>query len=67
MDSQHSLNFYKSNFELAVMIRIVFWKNRKGSFDMTLPGYKTFQTPTECAKGGALLYIKENIDCKIYG
>ena len=37
MDSQHSLNFYKTNFELAVMIRIVFWKNRKGSFDMTLP------------------------------
>ena len=29
MDSHHSLNFYKSNFELAVMIKIVFWKNRK--------------------------------------
>ena len=31
-------------------------------FDLTLPGYKTpFQTPTECAKGGALLYIKRII------
>ena len=41
MDSQHSLNFYKSNFELAVMIRIVFWKNRKGLFDMTFLGKTT--------------------------
>ena len=34
-------------------------------FDLSIPGYKApFQTPTECAKGGALLYVKSGIDCK---
>ena len=34
------------------------------SFDPSLTGYEHEQTPTECAKGGALLYIKNNLNCK---
>ena len=32
--------------------------------DISLNGYKCFHTPMESKKGGALLYIKENINCK---
>ena len=31
-------------------------------FDSSLTGYK--QTPSKCGKGGILIYIKNNIDCK---
>ena len=33
-------------------------------YDPTLTGYKLFQTPTECEKGGALLYIKSHLHCR---
>ena len=34
-------------------------------FDLTINGYNCFHTPTESEKGGALLYIKEQHNCKI--
>ena len=33
-------------------------------YDPPLNGYKLFQTPTECEKGGALLYIKSHLHCR---
>ena len=31
---------------------------------MSLTGYKHYQTPTECDKGGVIIYVKNNIDIK---
>ena len=33
-------------------------------YDLSLPGYKYYQTPTESDKGGVIIYVKENIDIK---
>ena len=33
-------------------------------YDLSLPGYKYYQTPTESDKGGVIVYVKENIDIK---
>ena len=33
-------------------------------FDLSLPGYKHYLTPTDCDKGGVIVYVKENIDIK---
>ena len=33
-------------------------------FDISIPGYKEFPTPTESSKGGVIVYVKENIDVK---
>ena len=54
------------NFEFDV-IAVTETKIKAGIapiFDPSLTGYKHFLTPTECDKGGALLYIKEDINCK---
>ena len=34
-------------------------------FDLSIDGYNCFHTPTESEKGGALLYIKDQHNCKI--
>ena len=70
-----SLGLHKEELETSLslldlkfdVIALTETKIRTGSdpiFDMSLSGYTHFQTPTECAKGGALLYMKNNIDCK---
>ena len=70
-----SLGLHKEELETSLslldfkfdVIAITETKIRAGIepiFDPSLNGYKLFQTPTECGKGGALLYVKENIDCK---
>ena len=54
------------NFEFDV-IAITETKIRAGIepiFDPSLTGYKHYQTPTECGKGGALIYIKNKFNCK---
>ena len=54
------------NFEFDV-IAVTETKIKAGIapiFDPALTGYSHFQTPTECDKGGALLYIKNDINCK---
>jgi len=54
------------NFEFDV-IAITETKIKTGIapiFDPSLKGYKIFDTSTDCDKGGALLYVKENIICE---
>ena len=54
------------NFEFDV-IAITETKIKTGTapiFDPALKGYKLFDTTTNCDKGGALLYVKENIICE---
>ena len=62
-----SLSLINKNTDFDV-VAVTETKIRTGMdpiYDLSLPGYQTpFQTPTECAKGGALLYIKDHIDCK---
>ena len=54
------------NFEFDV-IAVTETKIRTGVtpiFDPSLPGYQHFQTPTECAKGGTIIYTKNHINRK---
>ena len=54
------------NFEFDV-IAITETKIKNGTapiFDPALKGYTLFDTPTDCDKGGALLYVKKNIICE---
>ena len=71
-----SLGLHKEELETSLallnldfdVIAITETKIRSGIdpiFDLSLNGYNApFQTPTESANGGALLYVKDNIDCK---
>ena len=34
------------------------------NYDISLPGYKHYHTPTESDKGGVIIYVKENITVK---
>ena len=54
------------NFEFDV-IAVTETKIRAGKtpiFDPSLEGYQHFQTPTECAKGGTIIYTKNDINRK---
>ena len=70
-----SLNLHKEELEVCLahldfefdIIAVTETKIKKSSnpiFDLTLNGYKYYQTPTESAKGGVLIYVKENINIK---
>ena len=71
-----SLGLHKDELETSLslldhkfdVIAITETKIRSGIepiFDLSLSGYNNpFLTPTERARGGALLYVKNNIDCK---
>ena len=70
-----SLGLHKEELQTALslinlefdVIAITETKIKRGTapiFDTALKGYTLFDTPTDCDKGGALLYIKENIICE---
>ena len=54
------------NFEFDI-IAITETKIKAGIepiYDLSLPGYSHYHTPSECDKGGVIIYVKENIDIK---
>ena len=60
-----SLALLNINFDVIAITETKIRAGIELIFDLSLDGYNApFQTPTESAKGGALLYVKQNIDCK---
>ena len=51
-------------FDVITVSETKIIKNQDPTFDITLPGYKEYSTPTESSKGGVIIYIKENIHVK---
>ena len=56
------LNF---EFNIIAITETKILKNCQPTFDLTLQNYTLFQTPTESNSGGAILYISNNINCKL--
>ena len=51
-------------FDVIGLTETMIEKDITPIYDISLNGYKYFHTPTESKKGGARLYIKDNINCK---
>ena len=51
-------------FDVIAISETKIIKNQYPTFDITLPGYKEYGTPTEASKGGVLIYIKNSIVAK---
>ena len=51
-------------FDVIAVSETKIIKDQDPIFDITLPGYKEYGTPTESSKGGVLIYIKDNINVK---
>ena len=60
-----SLSMLNVEFDIIAITETKIMKDTVPIFDPLLSGYKPpFQKPTECEKGGALLYVKNSINCK---
>ena len=57
----HSLDY---EFDIIGLTEVKIQKNIMPSFDVEIPGYNCFYTPTESAKGGSLLYVTNKLKCK---
>ena len=51
-------------FDIIAISETKIIKNKEPIYDITLPGYKEYLTPTESSKGGVLIYVKDNINVK---
>ena len=51
-------------FDVIAISETKIIKNQDPIFDITLPGYKEYSTPTESSKGGVIIYIKDTINVK---
>ena len=60
-----SLSLLNIDFEIIAITETKVLTNTVPIFDPLLNGYQTpFQKPTESEKGGVILYVKNNINCK---
>ena len=51
-------------FDIIAISETRIIKGQDPTYDITLPGYKEYSTPTESTKGGVIIYMKEAINVK---
>ena len=51
-------------FDIIAVSETKIIKDQVPTFDITLPGYKEYLTPTESSKGGVIIYIKDSFEVK---
>ena len=59
-----ALSLLKVKFDIITLSETKIIKGTKPTYDITLPGYKEYSTPTESSKGGVIIYVKEEIEIK---
>ena len=59
-----SLSLLEFEFDMIAVSETKIKVGTDPSYDLSLTGYKHYQTPTECDKGGVIIYVKNNIDVK---
>ncbi|HAO14806.1 MAG TPA: hypothetical protein DDE71_04500, partial [Tenacibaculum sp.] len=59
-----AISLTEVEFDIIAISETKIIKNQEPTFDITLPGYKEYLTPTESSKGGVLIYIKDSIVVK---
>ena len=55
----------KINFDAIAISESKLQKSQPPKTNITLPGYRIEHTPTESSKGGALIYINNNLKYKL--
>ena len=56
-----SLSLLNIEFDVIAVTETKIRKGIEPIYDVSLAGYNHFSTPTESAKGGVIMYIKENL------
>ena len=51
-------------FDIIAVSETKIIKDQDPIYDISLPGYTPYSTPTESSKGGVLIYVKNNIVVK---
>ena len=59
-----AISLTEIEFDIIAISETKIIKNQEPTFDIKLPGYREYGTPTETSKGGVLLYIKDSIVVK---
>ena len=59
-----ALSHVTIDFDIIAVSESRIIKNREPIYDISIPGYQPFSTPTETSKGGVMIYVKDNIDVK---
>ncbi len=59
-----SLSLLDFDFDVIAVTETKIRKGKKPIFNPELPGYKHYQTPSECDKGGTLIYFKDHFKHK---
>ena len=59
-----ALSLLDIEFDIIAITETKIIKNVTPIFDINIPGYKPYQTPTESPKGGVIIYVKNGIDVK---
>ena len=59
-----SLSLLDFDFDMIAITETKIRKGKNPIFNPELPGYKHYQTPSECDKGGTLLYFKNHFKHK---
>ena len=59
-----ALNLLNFKFDCIGLTETKILKNTPANFDISLPGYKCYQTPTEASKGGTMLYMNDKFHSK---
>ena len=59
-----ALSLLEVKFDIIALSETKIIKDIDPTYDITLPGYKEYSTPTESSKGGVIIYIKEDINVK---
>ena len=53
-----ALNILNYKFDIIALTETMLRMNNNPNFDISMPGYKCYNTPTESSKGGSILYIQ---------
>ena len=57
------LNMLDFKFDVIGITETKIKKDILPDYDLKIPGYKHYYTPTECDKGGTMLYISDHYNC----
>ena len=59
-----AISLTNTEFDIIAISETKIIKGQTPTYDITLPGYKEYSTPTESTKGGVIIYIKNAINVK---
>ena len=60
-----ALSLLDVKFDIIAISETKIIKKQDPIYDITLPGYNEYFTPTESSKGGVLIYVKDNINVNV--